>query len=128
MEDGMGANSLPADPLNGQAPALVEDIDLRRSTLPVEQKKIFLNLRENSRGRYLRIAEVTGNNRSTIIIPSSGLIHFRSLLDEFIESDNAVAMGQQAMMPMGDFGAGGLEQTKKKKKNKKKARDGAGTP
>ena len=31
-----------------------------RSTLAIEQKRIFLNLRENSRGRYLRIAEVSG--------------------------------------------------------------------
>jgi len=52
----------------------------------VEQKRIFLNLRENVRGRYLRIAEVTGSNRSTIIIPSSGLAQFRQLLDDFIES------------------------------------------
>jgi len=95
---------------------VVDDIDIRRSTLPVEQKRIFLNLRENSRGRYLRIAEVTGNNRSTIIIPSSGLIQFRALLDEFIESDSAVAMGQQAMMPMGEFGVGAA---KKKKRGKK---------
>ena len=82
----------------------------------MEQKRIFLNLRENSRGRYLRIVEVklldeticlqkliesvlghsphcdvaviiqvTGNNRSTIIVPSSGLQQFRTLLDEFIE-------------------------------------------
>ena len=41
----------------GEMPASVEDLDLRRSTLTVEQKRIFLNLRENSRGRYLRIAE-----------------------------------------------------------------------
>eukprot|EP00960_Hanusia_phi_P014590 430789-Hanusia_phi.AAC.3 len=71
-----------AAPLDG---AGVEDIDLCRSSLLVEQKRIFLNLRENARGRYLRIAEVTGSNRSTIIIPSSGLMQLRSLLDEFIE-------------------------------------------
>lgn len=103
------------------------DLDLSRSTLQIEQKRIFLNLRENGRGRYLRIAEVTGNNRSTIIIPSSGLQQFRSLLDEFIESDHAVAQGQQAMLPDGapsDL-IGGVadvadtEIKKKKKRNKK---------
>ena len=29
--------------------------------------------------------QVTGNNRSTIILPASGLHQFRLLLDEFIE-------------------------------------------
>jgi len=103
------------------------DIDLRRSTLQVEQKRIFLNLRENVRGRYLRIAEVTGSNRSTIIIPSSGLGQFRQLLDEFIESDSAVAMGQQAMLPDskfmplmgGDMGGMGMDKKKKKRPSKK---------
>jgi hypothetical protein len=31
------------------------------------------------------VIQVTGNNRSTIIVPSSGLQQFRTLLDEFIE-------------------------------------------
>ena len=78
-----------------------QDLDLRRATLQIEQKRIFLNLRENVRGRYLRIAEVTGNNRSTIIVPSSGLLQFRALLDDFIENDSAVVMGQQAMLADG---------------------------
>lgn len=92
-----------------------EDIEIRRSTLQVEQKRIFLNLRENSRGRYLRIVELTGNNRSTIIVPSSGLLQFRSLLDEFID-DGALAPGQQMLSGTG-VGAG--DGKKKKRRNKK---------
>lgn len=59
---------------------------------------------------------MTGNNRSTIIIPSSGLIQFRGLLDEYIEYVTTAQMGQQAMMPMGEFGVGAA---KKKKRGKK---------
>jgi hypothetical protein len=33
----------------------------------------------------IMVVQVTGNNRSTIIVPSSGLQQFRTLLDEFIE-------------------------------------------
>mmetsp|Transcript_3356 Transcript_3356/g.6888 ORF Transcript_3356/g.6888 Transcript_3356/m.6888 type:complete len:204 (-) Transcript_3356:280-891(-) len=106
MAEGMAA------PLE-QPEGVVDDIDIRRSTLTIEQKRIFLNLRENARGRYLRIAEVTGANRSTIIIPSSGLDQFRGVLDEFIEYANTAQQGQQAMMPMGEFGG------KKKKRGKK---------
>mmetsp|Transcript_54218 Transcript_54218/g.113313 ORF Transcript_54218/g.113313 Transcript_54218/m.113313 type:complete len:214 (-) Transcript_54218:62-703(-) len=101
-----------------------EDIEIRRSTLQVEQKRIFLNLRENSRGRYLRIVEVTGNNRSTIIVPSSGLQQFRTLLDEFIDSDVAVAQGQQAMLP--GSGGGAPDVKKKKRRNKKSGGGGGG--
>ena len=45
-----------------EAPDHSTDFDMifcvNRSTLLVEQKRIFLNLRENGRGRYLRIVEV----------------------------------------------------------------------
>eukprot|EP00802_Teleaulax_amphioxeia_P019767 Tamp_20013.p2 GENE.Tamp_20013~~Tamp_20013.p2 ORF type:complete len:215 (+),score=45.86 Tamp_20013:378-1022(+) len=117
MEDGMVTQ------LDGMDPALssnVEDLDLRRATLQVEQKRIFLNLRENGRGRYLRIAEVTGNNRSTIIVPSSGLLQFRALLDDFIENDSQVALGQQAMLGgmVAEFGAAGALKQKKKRGKK----------
>jgi len=95
-----------------------EDLDLRRATLQVEQKRIFVNLRENPRGRYLRIAEVTGNNRSTIIIPSSGLVQFRTLLDDFIQNDSAVALGQQAMLPDSSVPFG-LDMGKRKKRGNK---------
>ena len=84
----------------------------------MEQKRIFVNLRENTRGRYLRIAEVTGNNRSTIIIPSSGLVQFRTLLDDFIQNDSAVALGQQAMLPDSSVPFG-LDMGKRKKRGNK---------
>ena len=43
---------------------------VRRSTLQVEQKRIFLNLRENGRGRYLRIVEV----------PTKGIVLYGKLV------------------------------------------------
>lgn len=118
MEDEMvpQLDGMVGQPLTGG----VDDLDLRRATLQVEQKRIFINLRENVRGRYLRIAEVTGNNRSTIIIPSSGLLQFRALLDDFIENDSVVAMGQQAMMTDGVGGDYGLGLKKEKKKRGRK--------
>lgn len=107
----------------------VADLDLRRATLQVEQKRIFLNLRENVRGRYLRIAEVTGSQRSTIIIPSTGLLQFRALLDDFIENDSAVAMGQQAMLAADGMGyQTGAMGLKPKKKRGKKPTDENGEP
>lgn len=66
-------------------------------------------------------AAVTGSNRSTIIIPSSGLLSFRKLLDEFIENDSAVAMGQQMMLGETDYGMG---KQKKKRGGGRKLGDG----
>ena len=63
---------------------------------------------------------MTGSNRSTIIIPSSGLLSFRKLLDEFIENDSAVAMGQQMMLGETDYGMG----KQKKKRGGRKLGDG----
>jgi hypothetical protein len=89
----------------------------------VEQKRIFIDLRENARGRFLRIAEVTGNNRSTIIIPSSGLLQFRALLDDFIQNDSAVAYNGGVIMSenmTGEYGVA-LNQKQKKKRGRKPA-------
>ena len=89
----------------------------------VEQKRIFIDLRENARGRFLRIAEVTGKNRSTIIIPSSGLLQFRALLDDFIQNDSAVAFNGGEIMSenmTGEYGVA-LNQKQKKKRGMKPA-------
>ena len=37
--------------------------------LGVERKRLYFNVRENSRGRFLKIAEVNRQKRSTVIIP-----------------------------------------------------------
>lgn len=61
-----------------------EEVELLSRELRVEQKRFYFNLKENSRGRFLKIAEVSGG-RSTIIIPVSGWTEFREMLDQFIE-------------------------------------------
>ena len=63
-----------------------DEVELRSEELRIEQKRFYFNLRENSRGRFLKIAEVSGG-RSTIIIPISGWEEFRDLLSQFIEED-----------------------------------------
>ncbi|GMR05155.1 MAG: hypothetical protein BMS9Abin23_1097 [Thermodesulfobacteriota bacterium] len=47
--------------------------------LHIENKTLFVDLRENSRGRFLQIAELSNDRKSTVVIPISGV-------DEFIES------------------------------------------
>mmetsp|Transcript_47629 Transcript_47629/g.126300 ORF Transcript_47629/g.126300 Transcript_47629/m.126300 type:complete len:216 (-) Transcript_47629:61-708(-) len=113
--DGM---SVP-DVVDGDA----EEIEIRRNTMQIEQKRIFLNLRENARGRYLRIVEVTGNNRSTIIVPASGLQQFRAILDEFVD-EAALGQGHQGILAVSSNGVS--DGKKKKRRNKKPAAAGDG--
>ncbi|MFQ5480126.1 MAG: DNA-binding protein [Thermodesulfobacteriota bacterium] len=47
--------------------------------LHIENKTLFVDLRENSRGKFMQIAELSNDRKSTVVIPMSGL-------DVFIES------------------------------------------
>lgn len=46
---------------------------LRTERLQVERKTFILALKENPRGRFLRITEDVGGRRDAIIIPAPGL-------------------------------------------------------
>ncbi|MCO5061026.1 MAG: PUR family DNA/RNA-binding protein [Kiritimatiellae bacterium] len=59
--------------------------------LQIERKQFFFDLKENPRGRFLRITEDVGGRRDTIIVPAPGLEAFREMLEQVIQaSDNAV--------------------------------------
>ena len=54
----------------------------------IERKQFFFDLKENPRGRFLRITEDVGGRRDTIIIPSTGLEGFRDVIQRAIEASN----------------------------------------
>ena len=43
-------------------------------------------MKENTRGRFLRITEDVGGRRDTIIIPAPGLEDFKKLLDDMVKA------------------------------------------
>jgi hypothetical protein len=59
-------------------------------SIRVERKHITLELRENPRGRFLRITEEVNGRRDTIIVPSSGLEQFRDALNLVVESNRSL--------------------------------------
>jgi hypothetical protein len=65
-----------------------DEVELLSKELRIEQKRFYFNLKENSRGRFLKIAEVSGG-RSTIIVPVSGWVEFRDMLNDFIDESQA---------------------------------------
>jgi hypothetical protein len=70
-----------------QAPRpFVQEDTLKTSEVQVERKFFVLTLKENARGRFLRISEESANKRNTIIIPGAGLKDFQKLVEEMVEA------------------------------------------
>lgn len=59
---------------------------IKSEKLSVERKNFFFDLKENPRGRFLRITEDVNGRRDTIIIPAPGLEEFRRVIDLMIEA------------------------------------------
>lgn len=55
--------------------------------IQIERKQFFFDLKENPRGRFLRITEDVGGRRDTIIVPSTGLELFRDTIDMALDAD-----------------------------------------
>jgi hypothetical protein len=62
---------------------------LETKDFKVENKKFFFDLKENPKGKYLRITESSGG-RSSIVIPENGLRTFSEILMHFVELERKV--------------------------------------
>jgi hypothetical protein len=66
------------------------DNTLLSERLDVERKTFYLDLRENPRGRFLRITEDVKGRRDTIIIPATGLHLLREALENVIRENDTL--------------------------------------
>ena len=66
-------------------PPVNEDL-LKSERIQIERKTFVLTLKENPRGRFLRITEDVGGRRDTIIIPATGLDEFKKLVEEMVRA------------------------------------------
>lgn len=64
---------------------------LKSENLAVERKTFLFDLRENPRGRFLRITEDANGRRDSIVIPAPGLEDFRRVLDGMIAANQQAA-------------------------------------
>jgi PurA ssDNA and RNA-binding protein len=62
------------------------DVVLKSENIAVERKNFIFDLRENPRGRFLRITEDANGRRDSIVIPAPGLEDFRRVLGEIISA------------------------------------------
>jgi hypothetical protein len=70
-------------------PPIQEDT-LKTAEVQIERKNFVFTLKENPRGRFLRITEDVGGRRDTIIIPSTGLAEFKQLVDEMVKASGEI--------------------------------------
>ena len=57
---------------------------LARRELQIERKQLTIEMRENFRGRFLRITEKCGGKTNVVIIPDTGIHDFNAALDAVI--------------------------------------------
>jgi hypothetical protein len=85
----MISNDRPAPhghrPYGVPKPPVNEDT-LKTDKVQIERKTFVFTLKENPRGRFLRITEDVGGRRDTIIIPAPGLEDFKKLLDDMVKA------------------------------------------
>ncbi|MCZ7592138.1 MAG: PUR family DNA/RNA-binding protein [Kiritimatiellae bacterium] len=62
--------------------------------IQIERKQFFFDLKENPRGRFLRITEDVGGRRDTIIIPAPGLEAFRDMIEQVIEAGKTAVVSE----------------------------------
>jgi hypothetical protein len=71
---------------HGSGKPPVQEDTLKSSKVQIERKTFVLALKENTRGRFLRITEDVGGRRDTIIIPAPGLEDFKKLVEEMVQA------------------------------------------
>jgi len=72
----------------GQAKTPVPEETLKTEKIQIERKTFVLALKENPRGRFLRITEDVGGRRDTIIVPAPGLEDFKKAVEEMVKVSN----------------------------------------
>ena len=81
-------SSLPVDRCLNSAPQGKMDNIIEAKELQIERKHFYVELRENDRGRFLRITEEAHGRRNSIIVPSTGVDDFTATIAEVLTNNN----------------------------------------
>ena len=68
----------------------VQEDTLKAGEVQIERKFFSFTLKENPRGRFLRVTEEVGGKRQSIIIPATGLGEFQKLLAEMVKASDEI--------------------------------------
>ncbi|GJP48392.1 hypothetical protein CLOM_g7682 [Closterium sp. NIES-68] len=73
------------------------EMELMSRSLQIEQKLFYLDLKDNPRGRFLKISEKTAVNRSTIIVPLAGVVWFVDLFNYYANGANDAELSSKEL-------------------------------
>ena len=74
----------------GQSKPPVAEDTLRTERIQIERKTFIFTLKENPRGRFLRITEDVGGRRDNIIIPAPGLEDFLKQIQDMVKASGDI--------------------------------------
>jgi hypothetical protein len=82
---------------------LPEDGKLKSEVMVKDNRRYYLDLKENNRGRFLRVSQTIsrGGPRSQIAIPAQGMIEFRDALTDLLEEFGTDDGGFKGELPEG---------------------------
>jgi PurA ssDNA and RNA-binding protein len=71
--------------------AASEEMDniIEAKELQIERKHFYVELRENDRGKFLRITEEAHGRRNSIIVPSTGVDDFTAAISEVLTNNGS---------------------------------------
>jgi hypothetical protein len=80
---------LPFPKTDAVESAASEEMDniIEARELQIERKHFYVELRENERGRFLRITEEAHGRRNSIIVPSTGVDDFTATIAEVLTNN-----------------------------------------
>lgn len=78
-----------------------DDGKLKSEIMIKDNRRYYLDLKENSRGRFLRVSQTVGRGgpRSQLAIPAQGMIEFRNGLSDIVEEFGMDDGGFQGELP-----------------------------
>jgi PurA ssDNA and RNA-binding protein len=82
---------LCAECLNSRAQGKMDNI-IEAKELQIERKHFYVELRENDRGKFLRITEEAHGRRNSIIVPTTGVDDFTVAISEVLTNNGSTPL------------------------------------
>lgn len=81
---------LPVEPsfMSSESAPIPSPEPIASEKIATERKLFYLDLKENQRGRFLKITEDVGGRRDTIILPTEAFQEFLTALERLIEYES----------------------------------------
>jgi hypothetical protein len=72
----------------------MDNEEIFTTSFPAGRKQIFVDVKENNIGKYLKIKERGDSQNNSIIIPAGSIVQLRNALDEAVQALGALDTGE----------------------------------